>query len=126
MVNEEKYFDELQKILGKTKSADKINEQWGEVLKRLDELAVEYCNELQTEVPIRYEKEKGSAYDLNEFPPYRLLAMNLILSRWVGWISAPKKLHYAADCKRIEDAYNNGKSAYTEYKKAEYAAKNAS
>lgn len=126
MVNEEKYFEELQKIIGETKSANKINERWGEVLNRLDELAIEYCNELQTEVPIRYEKEKGSAYNLNEFPPYRLLAMNLILSRWIGWMSTPKKLHYATDWKRIEDAYNNGKNSYIEYKKAEDADKNAS
>ena len=55
MVKEEKYFEELQKILGETK----FNECWSEVLKRLDELAIEYCNELQSEVPIRYEKEKG-------------------------------------------------------------------
>jgi hypothetical protein len=99
-------------------SADKINKRWGEILQRLDELAVEYCNELQTELSIRYEKEKGSAYDLNEFPPHRLLAMNLILTRWVGWMSAPKRLDYASDWKRIQDAHNNGKSAYIEYKKA--------
>lgn len=117
-MNEEKYFDGLQKILAETNSADRINDRWIDVLKRLDELAVEYCNELQTEVPIRYEKEKGSAYDLKEFPPYRLLAMNLILTRWVGWISTPKKLDYASDWKRIEGAYNNGKNAYIEHKKA--------
>ena len=112
MVNEEKYFEELQKIIGETKSADRINERWPEVLKRLDELAIEYCNKLQTETGIRYEKEPGSAYNLNEFPPYRLLAMTLILSRWVGWMSTPKKLHLASDWKRIERAYTNGKNAY--------------
>ena len=36
MVNEEKYFDELQKIIGETKSADMINEHWSEVLERLE------------------------------------------------------------------------------------------
>jgi hypothetical protein len=118
MVDEERYFEELQKILGETKSADKINDRWIEVLKRLDELAIEYCNELQSEVPIRYEKEKGSAYDLNEFPPYRLLTMSLILTHWVGWMSLPKKLGYASDWKRILDAYNNGMNPYIEHKKA--------
>jgi hypothetical protein len=28
MVNEERYFDELQKIIGDTKSAEGINERW--------------------------------------------------------------------------------------------------
>jgi len=36
MVNEEKYFDELQKIIGDIKSADSINERWNEVLEKLD------------------------------------------------------------------------------------------
>jgi hypothetical protein len=36
MVNEEKYFDELQKIIGDTKSVDGVNERWNEVLERLD------------------------------------------------------------------------------------------
>jgi hypothetical protein len=41
MANEEKYFIELQKILGETRSADIINERWNEVLERLDQLAIE-------------------------------------------------------------------------------------
>lgn len=32
MVNETIYFEELQKILGETKSADEINDRWNEVL----------------------------------------------------------------------------------------------
>ena len=61
--------------------------------------------------------KRRRAYDLNEFAPYRLLAMNLILTRWVGWMSVPKKLGYASDWKRIEEAYNNGINAYIEHKK---------
>jgi hypothetical protein len=33
MVNEEKYFDELQKIIGDIKSDDRINERWNGVTK---------------------------------------------------------------------------------------------
>lgn len=89
MVDEQKYFDELQEIIGKTKSADEINERWNEVLSRLDELAVEYARELQSETRIKYLKFGKEREDIWQFPPYRLLAMNIILSRWVGWIGAP-------------------------------------
>lgn len=57
MVNEERYFDELPKIIGDTKSADGINERWNEVLERLDQLSTEYAKELQAETGIRYEKD---------------------------------------------------------------------
>ncbi|MGH9983314.1 MAG: hypothetical protein ACRD8W_05085 [Nitrososphaeraceae archaeon] len=40
MANEEKYFIELQKILGEKRSADIINERWNEALERLDQLAI--------------------------------------------------------------------------------------
>lgn len=47
MVNEGRYFEELQKVIGDTKSADMINERWNEVLERLDQLSIEYAKELQ-------------------------------------------------------------------------------
>lgn len=43
MVNEEQYFDDLQKVIDDTKSADGINERWNEVLERLDQLSIEYA-----------------------------------------------------------------------------------
>lgn len=43
--------------------------------------------------------------------------MTLTLTRWVGWMSVPKKLGYASDWKRIEEAYNNGMNAYIEHMK---------
>ncbi|MGH9965438.1 MAG: hypothetical protein ACRD5E_11515 [Nitrososphaeraceae archaeon] len=43
MVNEEQYFDDLQKVIEDTKSADGINERWNEVLERLDQLSIEYA-----------------------------------------------------------------------------------
>ena len=73
----------MQKIIGDTKSADGINERWNEVLERLDQLSTEYAKELQAETGIRYEKD-NELYAIWQFPPYRLLAMNLILSRWIG------------------------------------------
>jgi hypothetical protein len=62
MVNEEKYFDELQKIIGGTKSAIGINEHWNEVLERIDQLSIEYAKELQAETGVRYEKDKDMLY----------------------------------------------------------------
>ena len=87
MVNEEKYFDDLQKIIKDTKSADGISERWNEVLERLDQSSIEYAKELQAETGIRYEKDK-ELYAMWQYPPYRLLAMNLI----------PKSLGWMAEC----------------------------
>jgi hypothetical protein len=47
--------------------------------------------------------------------------MNLILSYWVGRISIPKKLDLISDWKRIQDAYNNGRDAFVERKRAQNA-----
>ena len=120
MVNEEKYFDELKTIIGDTKSSDGINERWNEVLERLDQLSIEYAKELQAETGIRYEKDQ-ELHAIWEFPPYRLLAMNLILCRWIGWQSVPENLHLVSEWRRIETAYDKGRNAYVEYAKAEDA-----
>src|SRR5215208_327066 len=118
MINEQEYFNKLQEIIGETKSADMINERWSEVLERLDQLSIEYTKELQKETRSSYEKN-GQPHDIWLFPPCRLLAMNLILNYWVGWISVPKKLYSLSDWKRIQDAYTNGKDAFVEHERAQ-------
>jgi hypothetical protein len=118
MVNEERYFDELQKIIGDTKSAEGINERWKEVLERLDQLSIEYAKELQAETGIRYKKDK-ELYAIWQFPPYRLLAMNLILSRWIGWQSVSENIHLVSEWRRIETAYDMGRNSYVEYAKGQ-------
>lgn len=118
MVNEDKYFEELQKIIDDTKSADEITERWNEVLERLNQLSIEYSRELQAETGVRYERD-DELYSIWEYPPYRLLAINLILSHWVGWQSVPKKLHLVSDWRRIETAYDKGRNAYVEYAKSQ-------
>ena len=117
MINEQEYFNKLQEIIGETKSADMINERWSEVLERLDQLSIEYTKELQKETRSSYEKN-GQPHDIWLFPPLRLLAMNLILSYWIGRISIPKKLDLVSDWKRIQDAYNNGRDAFIEHERA--------
>jgi hypothetical protein len=101
-----RYFYKLQKIIGETGSADEINERWIEVLKRLDEIAIEYAKELQAETGIHYLKRNRVRYDIWQFPPCRLSAMNIILSYWVGWLTVTKGLNFAP--RRISDAYNIG------------------
>jgi hypothetical protein len=108
MVDVRRYFYKLQAILGETSSADMISVRWNEVLACLDRASVEYANELQAETGSVYEKPQGSGifYDLERFPPNRLMAMNIILSYWVGWHSLPKGLYNLLDAKRIGEAYN--------------------
>jgi len=73
MVNQEKYHNELQKIIDDTKSADGINEHWKEVLETLDHLSVEYAKELQAETGIVHQKEEGPSEGVWQYPPYRQL-----------------------------------------------------
>ncbi|MGH9985957.1 MAG: hypothetical protein ACRD8W_18605 [Nitrososphaeraceae archaeon] len=103
-----RYFYKLQNIIGETSSADEINDRWTEVLNRLDEISVEYAKELQGETKIKYLKFEKEHEDIWQFPPFRLLAMNIILSYWVGWLSVPKKLVHASAAERIGEAYNIG------------------
>ena len=113
--------------MGETKSADKINEHWNDVLNRLDDLATEYAKELGQETGAVYEKpdDKGTKrkMGLEEFPPGRLLAFNLILTRWVGWHSIPKGLQVypLSAYYLIQKAFTNGIDDYIEYRKAEFA-----
>jgi hypothetical protein len=79
-----RYFYKLQKIIGETGSADEINERWNEVLNRLDDIAIEYAKELHAETGIYYLKRERKRFDIWQFPPCRLSAMNIILSYWVG------------------------------------------
>ena len=116
MIDEEWYFNELQKVIKETKSTEGINERWNEVLERLDQLSAEYAKDLQAETGIRYEKDK-ELYPIWQFPACRMLAMSLILSHWVGWQSVPENLHLVSEWRRIETAYDKGRNSYMEYAK---------
>jgi hypothetical protein len=95
MVELRKYFDKLQDKIGETYSPDKILEEpWGQVVVRELNLMSFYCaRELQLETGKPYSKyytDGKHAYDLayEESPPTRLLALNIILSYWLGWLDA--------------------------------------
>jgi hypothetical protein len=115
MVNLEQYFQKVQTVIGSTVSADEIKEdRWLEVVKVLSNTAIECAQELQKED----EKEGKPAYILgyDKAPPTRLLALNLILSYWIGWIS---QIHGLSDAMNmILKAYSTGKMDFDDYKKA--------
>jgi beta-glucosidase/6-phospho-beta-glucosidase/beta-galactosidase len=112
MVNQEKYRTELQKIIDNTKSTDSINEHSKEVLETLDHLSIEYAKELQAETGVVSQEDEG----IWQYPPYRLLAMNLILSRLIEWQITPEKLYLVSDWDRIEDACDEVRNACDDYK----------
>lgn len=116
----EEYFDRLQRKLGEIDSVDKILEGpwWDVVVKELNHMSY-YCArhlQLETERPYRKEFTNGKLmYDspYEEAPPTRLLALNLILSYWLGWLDG--KGGHAVDTepvaaqRRIHEVYVKGK-----------------
>jgi hypothetical protein len=85
------------------------------VLERLDQLSTEYASDRQRrESAIKKDKEQ---YAIWQFPPYRLLALNLIPSRWIGWQSVPENLHLVSEWRWIETVYDKGRNSYVEYAK---------
>ena len=131
MVNLDRYFDRLQKAVGSTKSADEIVEgPWRSVVEELSQTAIECAQELQKEQGGMYYKPAGDgkpAYYLGyeKAPPTRLLALELILSYWLGWISQTHGLSEAMNM--TLEAFAKGKMDYDDFKKAEderEAAKN--
>lgn len=78
-----------------------------------------YCArhlQLETGMPYRKDLTNGElAWNIpyEKAPPTRLLALDLILSYWLGWIDAVGGHHLdtepVAAWKRIEAAYNKGK-----------------
>lgn len=116
----EEYFKRIEEKLGETDSADKILEGpwWDVVVKELNHMSYYCAKQLQLETTTPYRKQFTNGtlmYDLpyEEAPPIRLLALNLILSYWLGWLDA-SGWHYldaepVAAWKRIQEAYNKGK-----------------
>jgi hypothetical protein len=123
MVNLKEYFEKVQTVIGSTESADKIVEdRWLEVVKVLSQTAIKCAKELQREESSAYYKpprdgKPGYILDYDKAPPTRLLALNLILSYWIGWISQTHGLSEAMG--KILEAYSMGKLDFDGYKKAE-------
>ena len=99
----------LQDALGESKAADGIQEGpwWDIVMKELNSISEDLARELQKEVGQPYHKPN---HDLPyaEAPPARLLALNVALRAWIGWVMSEKG-GYPYSWQKIEEAYNYGR-----------------
>jgi hypothetical protein len=104
-----KYMRRLQDALGESKAADRIEEEswWNIVMKELNYISKDLAAELQNETGQPYHKP---GYDLpyEKAPPTRLLALNIAISAWIGWIMSEKHGH-TYSWEKIKEAYNSGK-----------------
>lgn len=105
----------VEERLGEINAANGIREEpWlNTVMKELNEISKQCALELQEETGCIW--NKGSyRQKLHEAPPTRLLALEIALASWLGWIMHQKHgngdgLFSTRDCwKRIEKAYLYG------------------
>ena len=114
-MNYRSYMRRIEEKLGEIRAADRIQEgPWLDVvMKERNEISRDCAKELQTETGARWDKVVYTL-ELHEAPPIRLLALEIALASWLGWIMHEKhgedgRLFSAKDCwKRIEEAYWSG------------------
>jgi hypothetical protein len=94
MVDLKKYHDRLQNKIREAMSADKILEGpwWEVVIKDLNLMSYYCARDIALETKGSCDKnylDGTLAYKLpyEEWPPMRLMALTLIVSYWLGWIS---------------------------------------
>jgi hypothetical protein len=105
----------IQDRLGQIRAADGIQEgPWLDtVMKGLSEISKDCALDLQKEIGGAWDKGSYSQ-GLHEAPPTRLLALQIAVASWLGWIMREKhgengRLLSTSDCwKRIEEAYSYG------------------
>jgi hypothetical protein len=116
MVELRKYFQRLQDKIGETKSADGIVEgPWETVVRELNQMSLECARELEKEIgpyPKGGPAHPEITQPCEQSPPIRLLALNLILDYWLGFIMTEKNAEGKPvfTSKRIQEAYNAGKN----------------
>lgn len=110
-MNHREYMRQIEKKLGEIRAADRIEENsWYDVMMReLNDLSKQGAIELQKETNAVWDK-KIYKLSLHEVPPIRLLALEIILASWLGWIMNEKHgeigLFSTTDCwKKIEEGY---------------------
>ena len=111
------YMRRIEDKIGKANAADRIEEDlwWNIVLKELNNISSDCAKQLEKEMQRKWDKGSYSL-GLNEAPPTRLLALEIALASWIGWIMHEKhgsgnKLFSSNDCwKKIEEAYKYGVS----------------
>jgi hypothetical protein len=122
MLSYRNYMKRIENKIGEIHAADRIQEDswWNIVIKELNQISKDCALELQNETG--YMWNKGSYITrLDEAPPTRLLALEIALAGWIGWIMHEKhrcnnKTFSSDDCwKRIEEAYNYGVNLSAEH-----------
>ncbi len=118
-----KYMKRIELKIGEIKAADKIEGvSWSEtVVNELNKMSIECANELQTETgvafrkPPRQDAPEGYILNLFEAPSSRILALEILMAAWLGWITHKKEggkvppQFTAEGCRKlIDDAYMYG------------------
>jgi hypothetical protein len=113
-----------QKIEGTDKNfADKIIEQpWFDVvIKEIDQISMEVAKEIEQQTGMDIDKGTYRLHQ-HEAPFSRLLALEITLSAWLGWVINEKqpdktKPFSAPDClKMIQAAYDYGEKLSDKYR----------
>jgi hypothetical protein len=109
------YIKRIRIKIGEANAADRIEEDsWLKIIvKELNDLSNDCAKQLEKVTGGKW--SKGSyMLGLNETPPTRLLALEIALASWIGWIMHQKHgksngLFSSDDCwNRIEEAYTYG------------------
>jgi hypothetical protein len=118
-----KYMKRIELKIGEIKAADKIEGvSWSDtVINELNKMSIECANELQTETGVAFRKPprddvpEGYMLNLFEAPPSRILALEILMAAWLGWINHGKERENvppqftAEGCRKfIDDAYTYG------------------
>lgn len=106
------YMKRIETALGAVRAADRIQEQpWFDVvMKELNAISRDLASDLQTELSLAWDK-RTYQLGLHEAPPTRLLALEIALGAWLGWVMhqkhpKPEQLLSAEDCvRRVQDAF---------------------
>ncbi|MGA7898955.1 MAG: hypothetical protein WCA39_08865 [Nitrososphaeraceae archaeon] len=105
----------IEDKIGESKAADRIDEGswWNIVVKELNYISNDCAIQLEEETGGKW--NKGSyKLGLNQAPPTRLLALEIALASWIGWITHQKhgsgdQLLSSDNCwNMIEEAYKYG------------------
>ena len=111
-----KYMRQIENKLGEVHAGDFIEENswFNIVIRGLDEISRKCAIDLQHETNVKLIKPTYQL-TLDKTPPTRLLALEIVLASWLGWIinekaQADSPLSSSECLKRIEEAYNFGVS----------------
>ena len=97
MVELRKFAHDLENVIGikapsGKNSADEINEEhWLDVVtSKLNSMSIECARELEKETGKYPKPNYPDGQPLEKAPPTRLLALNLVISYWLGWVNNEK------------------------------------